>query len=328
MRMNFRLTPICFMVFVLGVTVSSTGLAQTRDILLPPGSDTVWHGVFVESRRAVKLSQIEGFEADAGKKVSSLLYYLGWYLGAWADVTRQLDVIDPVGMNIHVTWEPNLKGNKDPLAAILSGSEDAIIDDFAMQSKNWGKPFFLRFGHEMNGNWYGWGGANTGQNGQKYIDAWRYVWNRFQAVGNTNAVWVWCPNADSVPDEPWNAHDNYYPGDDYVDWVCVDFYGLMWGDQFPLNAIDKVYHHTAAKPMMIGETAAADCGNYAAGTTMTKDQWIDNLFNAMADRPAVRAFFWFNVNKEADWRISSCPNPAARDAYRAGVANPKYVTRP
>lgn len=47
-------------------------------------------------------------------------------------------------------------------------------------------------------------------------------------------------------------------------------------------------------------------------------------------RPGVRAFFWFNENKraEADWRITSCNAPAAQQAYRAGVADSRYVTRP
>lgn len=322
--------PIRNITLILSLTFFSQGSlqAQTRDLLIPPGTDTVWHGVWPDVSRTVSLPQIQSFETDANKKVSSMLYFLGWYTNAWADVRRQLNVIDPVGMHIQVTWEPVLKNKAEPLTAILNGSQNAIIDDFAIQSKNWGKPFFLRFAHEMNGNWYGWSGAMTGQNGQRYIAAWRYVWNRFRMAGNTNAIWVWCPNADSVPDQPWNAHDNYYPGDEYVDWVCVDFYGLLYGDQDPLNAIDKVYHHTSAKPMMIGETAAADCANYAPGTTMTKDQWISAFFNALDARPGVRAFYWFNELKEADWRISSCPNPAAKNAYRAGVSDPKYLTRP
>jgi beta-mannanase len=238
--------------------------------------------------------------------------------------------LDPLGIKTMVTWEPKLKNGSNPLDAILSGSQDAIINDFAVKSKAYGKPFFLRFGHEMNGNWYDWSGALSGNNPGKYVLAWRYVWNKFQTVGATNAIWVWCPNADSVPAESWNAIDNYYPGDAYVDWVGVDFYGLKWGDNPPALALDRVYAtYGATKPIMVGETAAADCSNYAAGTTMTKAQWTTALFDAMAARPNVRAFFWFNQNNggEADWRITSCPNPAALDAYRAGVASAQYVTR-
>lgn len=79
---------------------------------------------------------------------------------------------------------------------------------------------------------------------------------------------------------------------------------------------------------MIGETAAADCANYAPGTTMTKDEWINKFFDDLAARPNVRAFFWFNANKEADWRITSCPNPAAQNTYRARVSDLRYITRP
>ena len=50
----------------------------------------------------------------------------------------------------------------------------------------------------------------------------------------------------------------------------MDFYGLKWGDNPPAAALDRVYAtYGSTKPIMIGETAAADCSNYAAGTTMT-----------------------------------------------------------
>jgi hypothetical protein len=315
------------------LVVAGGAEAQTRDLLLPPGNDTAWHGVWLPYSRTITSSQVTTFESQANKKVGALLLYLGWYSGAWGDVQRQLSVVDPMGIKLMVTWEPNLKNGGDPLTAILSGSQNAIIDDFANKSKAWGKPFFLRFGHEMNGNWYAWSGARTGNDPQRYIDAWRYVRNRFEVAGNTNAVWVWSPNADSVPAEGWNDIDNYYPGDSYVDWVAVDFYGLKWGDQPPGAALDRVHaQYASTKPIMIGETAAADCGNYAPGVTMDKALWIATLFAEMAVdvRPGVRAFFWFNENKktEADWRINSCNAPAAQTAYRAGIASPRFVTRP
>ena len=302
----------------------------TRDILLPAGSNTVWHGVWLPIKRTISSSAITTFESQANKKVGVELYYVGWYQNAWADVQRQINVWEPMGIKAHVTWEPSLKSGGDPLAAILNGSQDAIINDFAVQSKAYGKPFFLRFAHEMNGNWYDWSGAMTGNNPQTYIDAWRYVWNKFQAAGATNAVWVWSPNWNSVPNESWNDLHNYYPGDAYVDWVGVDFYGLKYDDVSVAANIDAVYTSYSYKPMMIAETAAADCNNYVPGVTRTKDQWINEFFATLLNRPAVRAFFWFNENKngEADWTITSCPSPAAQNAYQSGVGNARYVTRP
>jgi mannan endo-1,4-beta-mannosidase len=313
-----RCAPILATLFVVSQLPTSPASAA-RDLLVPSGT---WHGVHLPANRAVSMTDIQTFEADAGKKIGAFLYYVGWYDNAWADVKRQIDVLDPKGIKIQVTWEPKLKNGGNPLDAILSGSQDTIILDFANKSKTWSKPFFLRWAHEMNGNWYPWGGQPD-----KYKRAWVYLWNKFQSVGATNAIWVWSPNADSVPNEPWNAIANYYPGDGYVDWVGVDFYGLMWGNEDPGLQIDKV-QAWSYKPVMIGETAAADCANYAAGTTIGKDEWINRLFLDMGARSWVKAFFWFNIKKEADWRITSCPNPAARDAYRAGVAHSRYVTRP
>lgn len=315
---------------VLGASAPEATAQVSRDILLPPGTDTVWHGVWLPIKRTISASQITTFEAQAGKKVGAEIFYTGWYVNAWSDLQRQINVWEPMGIKTMVVWEPTLKNNGNPLTAILSGSQDSIIDDFARQARTYGRPFFLRFAHEMNGNWYPWSGALSGNNPQAYIDAWRYVWNRFQSAGATNAVWVWAPNWNSVPDESWNALQNYYPGDAYVDWVGVDFFGLMWDDVPVSQNLDAVYTTYSHKPIMIAETAAADCTNGFVGATRTKDQWINELFGLLPSRPAVRAFFWFNDNKagESNWTITSCPNPAAQNAYRAGVAEVRYVSRP
>ena len=325
----YQLVSLLALVVFLASTASPA--YAVRDILLPPGTNTVWHGVYLPTGRTISASAITAFESQANKKVGVEIYYVGWYTNAWADVQRQINVWGPMGIKTHVTWEPNLKNGSDPLAAILSGSQDAIINDFATKAKAYNQPFFLRFAHEMNGNWYSWSGAMTGNNPQKYIDAWRYVWNKFQAIGATNVVWVWSPNWNSVPDVSWNNLQNYYPGDAYVDWVGVDFYGLKYDDISVATNLDPVYNlYSATKPIMIAETSAADCANYVAGATHTKDQWINDLFATLAARPAVRAFVWFNANKtgEANWTLASCPSPAAQNAYRAGVGNARYVTRP
>lgn len=301
--------------------------AFSRDILIPDTSNGVWHGAWLPIRKTVSSAQITEFENLAGKKIGAQAYYAGWYINAWDSIQRQLNVWEPMGIKAHIVWEPRLKGNKNTLDAILNGSQDAVINDFARKAKSYGKPFFLRFAHEMNGNWYPWSGAQNGGDPQKYIKAWRYVWNKFQEAGVTNAVWVWSPNAWSVPAENWNNLQNYYPGDVFVDWVGVDFFGLKWDTIEPGIGMDQVYSSYSHKPIMISETAAADCSNYLNGTGLTKDQWIKLFFNAFPTRPAIKAFFWFNENKEADWRISSCPNPAALEAYRTGIANPRFKTR-
>jgi hypothetical protein len=42
----------------------------------------------------------------------------------------------------------------------------------------------------------------------------------------------------------------------------------------------------------------------------------------MAHDPSIKAFVWFNLKKEADWRIES--SAAAQQAFSAGVADSRY----
>jgi hypothetical protein len=60
-----------------------------------------------------------------------------------------------------VSWEPwkfgaGLDQREYALRNILSGQHDAYIRNWARAAAAWGKPFFLRFAHEMNGDWTTW----------------------------------------------------------------------------------------------------------------------------------------------------------------------------
>ena len=103
---------------------------------------------------------------------------------------------------------------------------------------------------------------------------------------------------------------DYYPGDAYVDWTGVD--GYNWGttnggwqtfqqvfkDIYPLLAAKK-------KPIMIGEMSSAQAGG-------DKGKWIDEIIPTLrASFPLIKCLVWFDINKEADWRISSSPESEA-----------------
>ena len=123
-----------------------------------------------------------------------------------------------------ITWQPT-----NGIAPINNGSQDGLITTTASSIKALGRPVFLRWGHEMNGNWYPWDGTHNNDPGttdgpSKYIQAWRRIHDIFVRAGATNVVWVWEPNNESVPNASWNSFASYYPGDSYVDWVGVDGY--------------------------------------------------------------------------------------------------------
>ena len=211
-----------------------------------------------------------------------------------------------------VTWEPH-----EPLDEIIAGKHDDLFHQRARGARDLGVEILLRWGHEMNGNWYPWSGANNGNAAgpAKYIAAYRHVHDLFVADGASNVLWVWCPLVADVPAEPWNHWTNYYPGDGYVDWVGLDAYN--WGtssscctwQSFGELVTDLYNDYAARKPLIVPETASAEIGG-------SKAAWIADLHQQLQTRfSAIKAVVWFDINKETDWRIASSPPTLA--AYKA-----------
>jgi hypothetical protein len=71
-----------------------------------------------------------------------------------------------------------------------------------------------------------------------YIAAFRRVRDRFNRVGASNVRWIWCINAESVPDTDWNDPAKAYPGDAYVDMISID--GYNFGTAAPWLALAVV----------------------------------------------------------------------------------------
>lgn len=277
-------------------------------------------------------------EEQIGRKFSIQLYYHPWGDGfgsIFEEAARD-------GRIVLATWEfrQGLSGVKDPYAlkplqSVVAGKHDEYLRKFARDAQAFGRPLFLRWGHEMNGDWYQWSG--TKNNGAKldtfgnpatpdgpelFVAAYQHIHDIFEQAGASNVLWVWCPNVvmTGTLGAEWNNIANYYPGDHYVDWLCVD--GYNWGtlqDWSHWQTFDEVFRPTydqlraidSHKPIMIGETASTETGG-------DKAAWIKDAFARLTTAyPQVRAITWFNVNKETDWRIDS--SPESLRAFRAAV---------
>lgn len=244
---------------------------------------------------------------------------------------------------------PQVSGSPYPLDGIINGNYDGYINGYAQQVKSWGKPLFIRLGHEFNGDWYTYGGANNGGgmlNGfgdptkpdgpERFIAAYKHVHDLFKAQGVTNVTWIWCPNNGSSPNQPWNAPENYYPGDDYVDWIGLDGYNFGtsqtwsgWVDFWHVYANEQnngIYQkfENYNKPMMIAEFASVEVGG-------NKADWITQAYNLNLKYsfPKIKAVTWFHVRKyegtvDTDWRINS--SAASLAAYQNAIASSYYVS--
>jgi beta-mannanase len=273
----------------------------------PSTETTCAVGAFVNG-----MENISSFQTMIGKKLAVVLWYVHW---TDPFPSAEADTVNANGSIPLITWEPWITHELGTLEAIASGSYESYVRNFLQAAKDWGKPLFLRFAHEMNGNWYPWCG-----NPDAYKLAWIYICNLKKELKADNVSLVWCPNNTNLPDAPWNNPAAYYPGDDYVDWIGMD--GYNWGYE-RWQSFDSVFSSVygaltalTSKPLMIGEFGAAE----QAGS---KADWITNAFAKIkSNYPRVKLFCWFNINKERDWRVDS--SPSAEAAFRNALRDPYF----
>lgn len=210
------------------------------------------------------------------------------------------------GSVLLIAWEPwaaergtSVQPDMAP-DRVLAGDFDPLIESWAASTASFGSTVMIRFAPEMNGNWRPWSPGVAGGTSQDYVDMWRYVVDRFEAAGATNVRWVWNPFVETAEATPMAE---LYPGDAYVDYVALD--GFNWGksgwgwqsyDDIFASSVDRLDDIAPEKPWMIAEVGCAPGGK--------KADWTKALLTR-ARSDGASAVVWFEINKEADWRITS-----------------------
>jgi hypothetical protein len=159
------------------------------------------------------------------------------YYGAFNSIADNWDPANPkkTGLNKLAFWDVQV--GRIPLVgwgcglstSIKNGGQDAVIRKTAEAMKAFGHEFFMRYCWEMDGD------KRYSEVGspEDFVAAWIHIYNIFKEVGADNVIWVWCGNANTFKNR--NSHTNayaweYYPGDDYVDWVSAD--GYNWAASY------------------------------------------------------------------------------------------------
>lgn len=294
-----------------GKATSATGGSSSTSALLVPDSGALL-GLYYGD------ADIAATEKKLGCSVPLHLTYYAWEDDWTEDITPE-DL--RAGRIPFVNWE--LFGAN--LDDIVAGKNDTMIRQRAVAAKKLSGKLFVDFGAEMNGDWSPWSGAQNGKSADKYVAAYRHVHDLFVESAATNVIWAFCPNVTSEPDEDWNEPLDYYPGDGYVDWMCVD--GYNWGTSDTWGAwqsfrevFEDIYPVLAAKqkPILIGEMASTELGG-------DKAEWIRQIIPTLKnDYPMIKGLVWFDIDKETDWRISS--SPSSESAFKA-MANDPFFKR-
>jgi hypothetical protein len=202
---------------------------------------------------------------------------------------------------------------------INDGSADRNIASVGRKLAGMKRPILMRWGWEMNGNWFEWDGSHNGDDPAAYVRAWRRLHRIFGEQGAENVAWVWSPNWNSQPNTSWNRFQRYYPGDEYVDWVGVSGYNFY--DESPRTLFTAVCDaYGRKKPIILSETAAVDLG---AGS---KAKWIKKLSAWVTANPAVGAVVWFDtdIQQGSPHNFRYDTDSAALAAYRAMANSARF----
>jgi hypothetical protein len=226
-----------------------------------------------------------------------------------------LDSVAARGATSILTWEPWQWGGgvTQPAysnAQVAAGAYDAYLQQWGAALAAWGKPVYIRYAHEMNGDWYPWSDGVNGNAAGSFVTAWRHVHDVVTAAGATNVRWIWSPNVPYTGSTPLTS---LYPGDEYVDVVALDGYNWgttqTWSTWLSPSALfgdglAQLRTIAPGKPIIIGETASAEAGG-------SKPGWNTELVSYLQAQADVTGFVWFDHDKEVDWRIASSSGSAS-----------------
>jgi len=273
--------------------------------LTPPGK-SMWRGSTSETWTPYGLEQEYGYPLHIFRKFAGP----GWHTLR----DYEIEHIDRGG----ILWYGIAFNN---WADVISGAHDAHIDQFAdvffsvapanmFLCLRWEADLYVDPSDEK---YYG--------TPEEYVQMWHYVYNKFESLGVTNAVWStdWSAqiSRDNAP-----LYAAMWPGSDYVDW---NFWNLFW---FGPDVGRSVYDMTtaayeifeASEPQVYeGVEYTPDynlvdnwgLGAWGASATAFTDEERAALLNEIAEYfdqgtfPKIRAQIYFNSGDEKNTGTTS-----------------------
>jgi|GEM_PF-184573 len=171
-------------------------------------------------------------------------------------------------------------------------------------------PVIFRPWHEMSGDWFWWGKESCTP--EEYIQLFRMTIDRLKADGATNCLWAYSPNGQ--PGETEENFMRFYPGDEYVDIIGVDYYGNEGTDKYikelrqELDIVTSVAarHHKIA---CLSETGARN--------TPDPNWFTKGLWTVIKDYPLSYFLLWRNAWDQPAENFGPAPEKKCADDFRA-----------
>ncbi len=326
-----------------------------RENVLNPPEVGIYHGAFpdIQFDRGAITSSISAMERLAEKNLAWVQYENDWSKTTefpWVVVQSIASSNRLPYIRILPRSRPEQNLGQDPVYSMdnfLAGYFDDTLRDWARMAKASNTKLVVEFAPEVNGSWYPWngawnGGAETGGYGdpkladgpERFRDVYRRVIDIFRQAGNDKITWIFHVDSQPQPKEAWNAMANYFPGDDYIDWIGVSAFGAQQpGDYWESfsDVLDGTYNELVAisplKPVAVVEFGVIE----KPGDPTAKATWIKEALESLKTGwfPHVKAIsYWHerSVGMSPAFSLRIDTSAAALGAYRAGVAGDFFAT--
>jgi Glycosyl hydrolase family 26 len=296
--------------------------AQTPHLAAPPQGKLYhgfyWGGVGTNthdpSEHDVTPQDVKRYEEAVGRKTAWVYFSDNWFesrkfprpMCAWI---RELGKVPYVRLMLRSDVDQRHAEKKLPLEKIIAGQFDLDLRVWAQGAKTFGSPILVEWGTEPNGDWFAWngkwnGGAREGP--ARYIAAYRHIVDLIRGEGAGNLQWIWHVNWYDKPERKWNAFENYFPGENYCDWVALSAYGPTTPrtneatESFRFK-VDQAYPRLTSivpnKPILIAEFGS-DLHNHHVDVVHWAKSALNDLFSNRWH--AIIGFCWWNEGWQND----------------------------
>jgi hypothetical protein len=343
-----------------GAAVASASSAASGDeagtVLAPPPDGRVYHAAFPDfggPEDRVRASRIRSFERDAGREIAWAYFSDNWDRGI-AFPRVGVDRILATGRTPFIRIMPRSgfgEGGPDErytMQSFVDGRWDGAIREWCAGAAAVDTPLLVDFGIEVNGEWFPWngrwnGGGRTDGYGdpaladgpERFRDAYRRVVTLCRAAGASNLTWFFHVDVGSYPEDEWNSRfANYYPGEDYVDWIGISDYGpLVSGDGWRSfrSRLDRVYGEldALAAPGDVPIAVLEYGGRESRAKPSRKPRWIKAAIRSVLSGryPRIAAMsYWHERWTNGDGSVSNLRIDSSRRAYARAVDAPRFTS--
>jgi hypothetical protein len=273
-----------------------------------PPDKGAWLGAYADpynQSSVEKQKAIDDFETLIGRKLAIVHSFHPWT----DDVPSAYDLqIVQNGQLDLLSWAGT------DTVSMADGTYDATIIRTADSLRDMHVPILLRFRWEMDRPNL----QTVVHSPEAYIAAWKHVRSIFTTAGAKNVGFVWCPLATGFATG--NAQQ-YYPGDDQVDWLCTDVYPTDQMTTFSaMMAPVMQFASQHPRPMIIGEFGVE------AQPQDTRAAWFTAMASDIKQQPQIKAVVYFNSNHRSKpiHNYTMKDTPADLSAFKAFANDPYF----